>query len=153
MNGVFLMLGGNLGDVATTFNQAVSLLNASSVKVLRCSKYFITPAWPDPSQPEYLNMAVEVEWDGTPDELLAITQSVEHELGRVRSVRNANRTLDIDIVLFGSKVLDTELLQVPHPRMHERLFVLDPLCDLAPDFIHPILGEKLEVLRFSLKNG
>lgn len=147
------MLGGNLGDVSATFNQAIALLNASSVRVLRCSSHYITPAWPDPSQPEYLNMAVEVEWDGTPDELLAITQSVEHELGRVRSVRNANRTLDIDIVLFGSKLLDTELLKVPHPRMHERLFVLDPLCDLAPDFIHPILGEKLEVLRLSLKNG
>lgn len=153
MNGVFLMLGGNLGHVAATFSQAVALLNASSVKVLRCSSHFKTPAWPDASQPEYLNMAVEVDWEGAPEELLVITQRIESQLGRVRSVRNANRTLDIDIVLFGRDVLNTELLQVPHPRMHERLFVLDPLCEIAPEVIHPILGEKLEVLRRSLKNG
>lgn len=153
MKGIYLMLGGNLGDVAVTFREAMALLSEKKIIVLRVSESYRTPAWPDASQPEYLNQAIEVSWEGTPEDLLANIQEVETALGRVRSVRNANRTLDLDIVLWGNAVIHSPALVVPHPRMHERLFVLNPMCDLAPELIHPTLGKTMAQLREHLRSG
>lgn len=153
MNGIFLMLGGNLGEVAITFSRAVTMLSEANIQVLRSSALYRTKAWPDASQPDYLNQALEVSWNGSPEALLSITQSIETALGRVRSIRNANRTLDIDLVLWGDKVLKTELLEIPHPRMQERMFVLAPLCEIAPEFMHPKLQRTLTQLRDLLTIG
>ncbi len=153
MNGIYLMLGGNLGEVEATFRTAELLLEIDAVQILRRSNQYRTTAWPDPSQPDYLNQAIEVDWKKSPEELLLVCQSVEEKLGRVRTVRNANRTMDLDIVLWSNEVHHTPLLQIPHPRLQERLFVLEPLCDLAPAFIHPQLGLSLVTLLSKLKSG
>jgi 2-amino-4-hydroxy-6-hydroxymethyldihydropteridine diphosphokinase len=111
------------------------------VDVLQVSSYQETaPVGGPPGQGNYLNAAAELATDLTPDAVLARLLAVEAELGRVRTAPNAPRTLDLDVLLYGDATLDTPALKIPHPRMHERAFVLQPLVEIAPDIAIPRRG-------------
>ncbi len=100
-----------------------------------------TPAWGKTDQPDFYNMALEVETDLNPLQLLDKTQTIENKLGRVRTEKWGARTLDIDILYCGDLVLNDERLTIPHPYLHQRKFTLDLLVELNPDFMHPVLGK------------
>jgi 2-amino-4-hydroxy-6-hydroxymethyldihydropteridine diphosphokinase len=104
-------------------------------------------------QPWFLNCAVELETDKSARELLAETQTIEHDLGRNRAANKGPRTLDIDLLLFGDKVIDEPGLTVPHPAMHLRRFVLAPLAEISPDLRHPVLGQSVTALLEDLGSG
>jgi len=153
VRGVYVALGANLGERERTLNAALRELDElRGVRVLRRSSWIETAAvGGPPGQPAYLNGVVELECSLAPAELLAALHTIEARHGRVRDVRNAARTLDLDLLLFGAQRSSGPELELPHPRMEEREFVLAPLAELAPELT--LLGtgctvrERLEVLR------
>lgn len=131
---VYLGLGGNIGDVRQSFGKALRSLKEAVAGELRCSRLYSSSPWGLKEQPSYLNMAVELPFESTPRDLLKLVQRIEFESGRIRAAeeRWGPRPLDIDILLFRDMRLDGGLLSIPHPRLHERNFVLTPLLDLLP---------------------
>lgn len=142
---LYLSLGSNLGDREANLHAALSLLSPT-----RVSPIYETEPVDYTNQPWFLNLVAEVETDLFPRQALAWTQRIERELGRVRTVPKGPRTIDIDILLFGSVVMRTSELEIPHPRLAERRFVLQPLADLAPDLKHPVTGHTVRQMLASL---
>lgn len=133
MTRAFLGLGSNLGDRLDNLQRAVRLLEDRGAHVLRSSRVYETYPVGGPSQPDYLNVVIEVEARGTARELLTECLETERALGRVREERWGPRVIDVDVLTFGTEEIDEPDLQVPHPRMHERGFVLIPLLELEAD--------------------
>lgn len=148
-----IALGSNLGASENLLEAAVVRLRAAGLPVLARSSWWRSAAWPDPTQPAYRNGVAIVEADGSPADLMATLLSIEVALGRHRSVRNAPRTLDLDLIAFGRQVIETPGLTVPHPRAHDRRFVMGPLAEIAPGWVHPRLGETAAVLAVSATVG
>lgn len=142
----YLSMGSNLGDREAHLDRAAQLLDASGVSVSRLSSLYETEPVGFADQPWFLNRVLKAETDLGPGRLLAACQSVEAQAGRVRSFRNAPRTLDLDILLYGIDIVATPGLVIPHPRMAERRFVLQPLVEIAPTLIHPGLGRTMKSL-------
>ena len=136
---VYLSLGANLGARLANLRRAVQRL-APSVTVTRASPVYETDPWGHPDQPNFLNQVVEARTDLSPADLLALNQRIEADLGRVPTFRYGPRAIDIDILFYDHAVVDAGGLQIPHPRLAERAFVLVPLCDLAPALVHPVTG-------------
>jgi 2-amino-4-hydroxy-6-hydroxymethyldihydropteridine diphosphokinase len=134
---VYLSLGSNIGDREANLSAAVERLSAPGLRVLRVSPVYETEPVDYTGQRWFLNLVVEAETGLFPMQLLARTAGIERALGRVRGVPKGPRTIDIDILLYGMAVVRSEVLEIPHPRMAERRFVLAPLADLAPDLRHP----------------
>lgn len=142
----YVGLGANLGDRSATIEAAIRALAAlDSTRAWRASSLYRS-APVDASGPEYLNAVVELCTKLSPRALLAVLQSIENAHGRLRPQRNAPRTLDLDLLLHGETRLDTPDLVVPHPRLHQRAFVLVPLAELGPDLRIPGLGRVSELL-------
>ena len=137
----YIGLGSNLGDRAATLQGALDALSAHpQIDAVRCSRRIETEPVGGPSdQPRYLNAVAELTTTLGPDALLTLLQTVETRLGRTRSVPNAPRTLDLDLLLYDDLCRTTPELTIPHPRMHERRFVMAPLAEIAPDAWHPVL--------------
>ena len=110
------------------------------------SKVYETPPWGYENQPAFLNMAVKCETNLEPESLLKRLKQLEVQLGREQSFRWGPRLIDIDILFYNDLILESESLTIPHPRLHERAFVLVPLADIAPDFIHPVLKKTIKEL-------
>jgi len=139
-NKVVIILGGNRGDRIKLLEKEVDeLLEAG--KILVKSSVFETEAWGGVAKGPFLNQTVQLETDLNPEQLLSLIQKIETNLGRKRDEHWGDRTMDIDILYFESSVVSTPLLQIPHPFIAERRFVLVPLAEILPDFIHPILGK------------
>ena len=138
MKTVYLALGSNIGDREAYLRSAIERMPAADIRVLRESPIYETAPVGLTDQRWFLNMVVEAETALFPLQLLTCTSRIERELKRERSVPNGPRTIDIDILLYGSAVVHTARLEIPHPRMQERRFVLAPLADLAPDLRHPV---------------
>lgn len=135
-------LGSNLEDSLQHLSQALNELNAiSGVKVLRQSKFYRTAPVGYLDQPDFINAVAELETQLAPEALLDVLLKVESLHGRNRSFQNAPRTLDLDLLLYGDQIIKTARLEVPHPRMHERAFVLMPLNELEPDLLIPRQGK------------
>jgi 2-amino-4-hydroxy-6-hydroxymethyldihydropteridine diphosphokinase len=132
---VFLGLGGNLGEPQKSMAAALSMLDADpTTEVVAVSSLYRTPPWGKTDQPDFLNAAAEVRTSHTPRELLDLCLEAERRLKRVRQERWGPRLIDIDILVFGEQAVDESGLEIPHPRMLERAFVLAPLAEIAPDF-------------------
>lgn len=138
MNGIYLITGGNLGDRLKNLKATQELLNRHEICVLRSSTIYESEAWGLKGSPNYLNQVHEVACALTPLNLLEVCLQIEQHLGRIRDGRWSPRTVDIDILLFGSQTISEQNLKIPHPRMAQRRFVLTPLAELCPDFIHPL---------------
>jgi len=138
----YVGIGGNLGDRRRWMVQAVRLLREhDGVEVLAVSSFIETEPVGGPSgQPSYLNGALELETDLEPRALLAALLAIEDRLGRQRAVRWGPRTVDLDLLLYGDRIIAEERLEVPHPRMRERRFVLEPLAEIAPEVVDPVTG-------------
>ena len=143
-----IALGSNLGDRFETLTAAVKRLRAEpGVRVATVSEFYDTvPVNCPPGSGEFLNAIVAVETERDPHDLLKLLLHIEHQFGRIRSEPNSPRTLDLDLILYGDAVINTPDLVVPHPRMHERAFVLAPLAEVAPNAVHPVLGKTAQEL-------
>ncbi len=152
MNKAYLLLGSNLGDRESYLVQAIELLNTSAGKVLTRSRIYSTAPWPAPlpgdkeKQADFLNQAIQIETELTAHELLENILNAEVRLGRKRNVKWEARTIDIDILLFNSEVIQTENLTIPHPFLHERQFALIPLAEIAENYLHPVLNQTIKKL-------
>ena len=142
---IVLAIGGNLaGDypsLEALLEAALSAFPRAGVRLVRRSGWWRSAAWPDPNAPAYLNAVAIVETEHAPRELLAALRGLEAAFGRKRGAPNAPRTLDLDLVAFGRQVIAEPGLAVPHPRAHERRFVMGPLAEIAPDWTHPTRGQ------------
>ncbi len=144
---IYLALGTNLGRRAENLKAALAALGPASprqapeVAILARSPVYETPPWGYADQPDFLNMVVRGETGLAPLELLQFLKDIESRLGRKASFRYGPRLIDLDILFYADLVLDTPQLTIPHPRLHERAFVLVPLADLAPELRHPVLGK------------
>ena len=145
---VYLSIGSNLGGRERNLRDALGLLAGPSLRILRVSSFYETEPRDVADQPWFLNAVVEAETDLFPKQLLARLQKIERQLGRKRIRPKGPRTIDIDILLYGEAVIATDDLTVPHPRMEERRFVLEPLAELGPDLRHPVTRRTVrEMLR------
>jgi 2-amino-4-hydroxy-6-hydroxymethyldihydropteridine diphosphokinase len=144
---VFFGVGTNLGNRETNLEQAVAQIEKYIGKVRRSSSVYETDPWGFRSDDAFLNIVVEVGTDLEPQELLAVILNIESSMGRVRnSQQYSSRVIDIDILLYNDLVTDTPDLKIPHPRLHERKFVLIPLCEIAADMIHPVFKKTFREL-------
>jgi 2-amino-4-hydroxy-6-hydroxymethyldihydropteridine diphosphokinase len=154
MSRVFLSLGSNLGDRRQYLEVALRQLETmGGIRLVARSRVYETEPWPEVRVTRdrwYLNCAVEIETDLPPRRLLRLTQGIEAQAGRVREAapfgEYAARTLDIDILLYEDRVIGDHALQIPHPFLHERRFVLTPLADIAPHVEHPTLYQSIAEL-------
>jgi len=149
----FVALGSNLGDRPGMISQAVQRLSqAPAVRLVQMAPIYETAPLGGPPQPDFLNSVVELETACSPHELLALLKRIEREMGRDPSgTRWGPRTIDLDLLLYDELILDDARLTLPHPRMHERAFVLQPLAELAPELIHPRLQRRVEQLLEALR--
>jgi 2-amino-4-hydroxy-6-hydroxymethyldihydropteridine diphosphokinase len=153
---ILIALGANLpspaGLPAATLKAALARLDQLGVKILRESSLYESPAWPDPAEPAFINAVAAVQTALQPVELLALLHGVETAFGRLRSVPNAPRTLDIDLLDYDGQVMTGGLI-LPHPRMTERAFMLVPLAEVVPGWRHPVTGEGVADLLGALPQG
>jgi 2-amino-4-hydroxy-6-hydroxymethyldihydropteridine diphosphokinase len=147
MNLVFLGLGTNLGSRSRNLNDAVSGINEQIGKVVKISSVYETEPWGFKSDYQFLNIVIKVETILSPDAFLEAILRIELYLGRVRGENQySSRIIDVDILFFEDQVIDSATLKVPHPKLHERKFVLVPLCEIEPEMIHPVLKKTLASL-------
>lgn len=147
----YLSVGSNIGEKEQFLNNAVKKLDEDcNIKVTKVSKYIETEPYGNVEQDKFLNGCLELRTLLTPDELLKKVNEIEQEEGRIRTLHWGPRTLDIDILLYDNEVVYTDDLKIPHPDMHNRMFVLEPLCEIAPFVIHPVLGKSVMRLKEKL---
>lgn len=149
---VYLSLGSNVGDRQVNLKEAISKL-AEYGTVVRCSAYYETEPMEITDQPWFLNCAVEVETELMPRQFIAAVLDVERSMGRKRTRKKGPRNIDIDVLLFGKSIVEMKGLTVPHPAMHLRRFVLEPMVEIAPEVRHPAFKRSMRELRDGLPPG
>lgn len=137
---VYLGLGANMGDTAANLAEAATRIASDAVHVLRASSIWETAPQGKFDQPWFLNQVLEIETDLPAEQLFRRLQEVERTMGRVRAELNGPRSIDIDILLYGDQRVIQPGLEIPHPRIAERRFVLEPLAELSPELLHPVTG-------------
>lgn len=153
MNNVFLLLGSNLGDRKLLLQQAIRHIEYDVAPAIKISSVYETEAWGKTDEPDYLNVVVEIQTDMPAPEILDKILAIEHIMGRTRDEKWGSRIIDIDILYYGTAIINEPGLQVPHPHLHNRRFTLEPLVELAPDFIHPVLNKTNLQLKNELKDS
>jgi 2-amino-4-hydroxy-6-hydroxymethyldihydropteridine diphosphokinase len=151
-NRVYLSLGSNVGDRASNLNTAIDRLRELG-ELVAISSFYETEPVEYTAQPWFLNCAVTLDTDKTPEQLLAGILEIEQQLGRRRAQKKGPRIIDIDILLFGDSIVEGPSLIIPHPAMHERRFVLEPLAEIAPEVRHPAFNRTIHELRDALPPG
>jgi dihydroneopterin aldolase / 2-amino-4-hydroxy-6-hydroxymethyldihydropteridine diphosphokinase len=143
---VYLGIGSNLGNKSSNCRRSVKLLRDRGITVTKESVQFITEPWGLKDQPGFCNMAVEAFTELPPLELLAVLKDIEREMGRESGVRWGPRIIDLDILLYDNLIFSDDMLTIPHPHLHERRFALEPLSEIAPDVLHPVMLKTIESL-------
>jgi 2-amino-4-hydroxy-6-hydroxymethyldihydropteridine diphosphokinase len=146
METVYLSLGANIGERAENIARAIEALGARGVRVTRRSSLYETEPVKMASQGWFLNCVVEAETDLAPEVLMRALLEIERSLGRERRVLHGDRPIDVDILLYGASVARTKEVEIPHPRMAERRFVLAPFAEIAPEAMHPVLKKTIAEL-------
>jgi 2-amino-4-hydroxy-6-hydroxymethyldihydropteridine diphosphokinase len=149
---VYLSLGSNVGDRAAQLRDALTRLSAAG-RVVAVSSFYETEPVEFTQQPWFLNCAAALETNKTPEQMMAALLAIEEQMGRRRAQNKGPRSIDIDILLFGDAVMDSNELRIPHPAMHQRRFVLEPLAEIAPEVQHPAFKKTIRELRNSLPVG
>ena len=142
----FLSLGSNQGDRKENISRALSLLQKEGVEIRRMSSLYETEPVDFTSQPWFINRVAEVQASVEPDSLLTLIKSIEQKMGRDVRARKGPRIIDIDIIMAEDEVIHTEDLEIPHPRMQKRNFVLTPFAEISPDTLHPVLKRHIKEL-------
>jgi 2-amino-4-hydroxy-6-hydroxymethyldihydropteridine diphosphokinase len=143
----YVGIGSNLGDRAGNLLLAVRGMTHAAMTVTCLSSIYETAPVSDVEQPPFLNMVAEIgNHLPTPEQMMARLLRIEFALGRIRDVKDGPRTIDLDLLFYGDRQSDTEFLRLPHPRLHERRFVLEPLAEIAPRLVHPVLHRPVEEL-------
>ncbi len=142
----FLSLGSNNGDRYKNLVQAVDLIREEGVKVIKVSSTYETQPVDFSSQPWFLNQVIEARADIAPGEFLSLLKRIEQKMGRNTSIQKGPRSIDIDILLAEKLIMKTGQLEIPHPRLDQRNFVLVPLCEISPQTRHPVLGSAVKSL-------
>mgnify|MGYP001419481283 FL=1 len=148
---IYLGIGSNLGNRKKNIEKAKFKLLENGIKILQTSNYYESMSWPNPKNPKFLNIVVEIKTSLRPLKLLNICKQIEKKLGRKKSIRNSPRICDIDILDYNKKCLNKDII-LPHPRMHSRNFVLFPLFEINKDWFHPVLKNHIKRLILLLSN-
>jgi 2-amino-4-hydroxy-6-hydroxymethyldihydropteridine diphosphokinase len=151
-NLVYLSLGSNIGDRAGHLNMAIARVRALG-EVVAVSSFYETEPVEFTAQAWFLNCSVALDTEKKPQHLLSGILDIEQQLGRRRGQKKGPRIIDLDILFFGNLIVDDPGLTIPHPAMHERRFVLEPLAEIAPDALHPVLNKTIRELRDALPSG
>ena len=146
---VYIGIGSNLGNRINNIEKAKYLLNLNGIDILKSSNYYETLSWPDSSKPKFINIVIMLNTKISPKKFLEISKSIEKKLGRKKNFKNSPRTCDIDIISFKNIITSGDII-IPHKRMPKRNFVLIPLFEIAPDWVHPKTNESIKKLIFSL---
>jgi 2-amino-4-hydroxy-6-hydroxymethyldihydropteridine diphosphokinase len=153
---LILSLGSNLGENnsedgrSRNLGRAIERLEKNGMKIARKSSIYETEPEGISEQPKFLNLAVELMTELTPEECLKTIHQIETELGRVREFKNGPRTIDLDIIFYAQSIINDQDLVIPHPRMHQRAFVLVPLAEILPDYRHPVYHKTVRQLLSSV---
>ena len=146
---IYLNIGSNLpskeGSRENNIVKAISLLKKLNLNLIEISSFYQTPSYPDNSDPKFINLCVKLESNLKASELLIEINKIERKLGRTRIKKNEPRTCDIDIIDFNGKIIKNDELIVPHPRLHLRNFVIYPLKEIEPNWLHPIFNKNIEI--------
>lgn len=146
MNKAYLLLGSNMGNSKMQLSKAVSHIEKKIGKLLRRSSLYSTAAWGNTEQPDFLNQVIIVQTELSAEQTMQQILSIEKKMGRVRTIKNAPRIIDIDILFFNKKIISQPDLVIPHPQTQNRRFVLVPLNELSPGFKHPVLKKTIHNL-------
>ena len=142
---VFLGLGSNLGDRLANLEQGLRNLG-ERIRLVKCSSIYETEPWGFAEQPAFLNCVVQGEASASPEGVLQTLKEVEQRVGRRATFSWGPRVFDADLLFYGSRIVNLPQLTVPHPRIQERAFVLVPIVEIAPDFVHPLMGMTMETM-------
>ncbi len=148
---IFVSIGSNLGRREENCKHATERIDASC-RVVRMSSLYETEPWGEKDQPLFVNRVVEIRTALSPFELLDLFKSIETDTGRTPSYRWGPRLIDLDILFYGDMVIDDNVLTIPHPLVHKRRFVLVPMVEIAPEFVHPVLKRNMSELLCSLED-
>ncbi|RFZ95023.1 2-amino-4-hydroxy-6-hydroxymethyldihydropteridine diphosphokinase [Mucilaginibacter conchicola] len=150
---VFLLLGSNLGNRKLFLDRAIDSISAQVAPVVKASGVYETQSWGKTDEPDYLNQVLLLKTDMPAKVLLHKVLAIEQELGRVREERWGSRVIDIDILFYGDTIIDEPDLKIPHPQLHNRRFTLEPLVELTPDLLHPVLRKNMLQLKTELSDS
>jgi 2-amino-4-hydroxy-6-hydroxymethyldihydropteridine diphosphokinase len=148
MNLAYLLIGGNMGTRFENLDKTREMISGSCGSIIRCSSVFETSAWGKTDQPDFLNQALLLGTKLAASELLICLLAVEQKMGRFRGEKYGPRIIDIDIIFYNHDIVDLPDLKIPHPQMQNRRFVLEPLAEIAPKLVHPVLGRSMTELLY-----
>ena len=148
---IYLAIGSNLGNRKNNIERTKYILTQNNVNIIKSSSFYESLSWPNPKNPKFLNIVVEIKTVLKPRELLQKCKEIEVNLGRKKTLKNSPRECDIDIIDYNNKKINS-MINLPHPRMHKRNFVLIPLFEINRAWIHPVLKLDIKSLIFSLSN-
>ena len=150
---VFLLLGSNLGNRHLFLSQAIAQIEKDIAPVIKASSVYETQSWGKTDAPDYLNQVILLQTELPAMAVLQKILNIENTMGRQRSEKWGPRTIDIDILFYGNAVINETGLQIPHPELHKRRFTLEPLAEIAPELVHPVLNKNILQVKNELKDN
>ena len=152
MNSAYLLIGGNLGNRIENLTKAISAIEKDIGKIIKVSAIYQTASWGITEQPDFLNQVLLVTTKFSAAETMQIILSVENKMGRIRTLKNASRIIDIDILFFNDEIISQPNLTIPHPEIQNRKFALIPLNEIAPQLLHPVFKQSIQNLLSTSKD-